>query len=49
MNIELNKKQQLGLKLAVDRFNRGEKYTVIAGYAETARRFENCHSQIQCR
>ena len=37
MSIELNKKQQLGLKLAVDRFNRGEKYTVIAGYAGTGK------------
>lgn len=37
MSIELNKKQQLGLKLAVDRFKSGEKYTVIAGYAGTGK------------
>ena len=37
MSIELTKKQQLGLELAVDRFNRGEKYTVIAGYAGTGK------------
>lgn len=33
----LTKKQEEGLKIAVDRFNSGEKYTCIAGYAGTGK------------
>ena len=33
MSITLTKKQEEGLKLAVQRFKQGEKYTVISGYA----------------
>ena len=33
----LTKKQEEGLKIAVDRFNLGEKYTCIAGYAGTGK------------
>lgn len=33
MNIKLTKKQEEGIKIAVDRYNHHEKYTVIAGYA----------------
>ena len=29
----LNKKQEQGLKVAVDRYRNKEKYTVISGYA----------------
>lgn len=29
----LTKKQEQGLKVAVDRYRNGEKYTVISGYA----------------
>ena len=35
--MELNKKQQEGLKIAVNRHHQGEKYTVIAGYAGTGK------------
>ena len=35
--MELNKKQQEGLKIAVNRHQQGEKYTVIAGYAGTGK------------
>ena len=31
--MELNEKQKQGLELAVDRYIKKEKYTVIAGYA----------------
>ncbi len=31
--MELTRKQEEGLKIAVDRYRKGEKYTVIAGYA----------------
>ena len=31
--MELTKKQEEGLKIAVDRHRANEKYTVIAGYA----------------
>lgn len=37
MSIILTKKQELGLKIAIDRFNKGEKYTVISGYAGTGK------------
>lgn len=33
MSIILTKKQEQGLKVAVDRYLSGEKYTVISGYA----------------
>ena len=33
MTIELTKKQEEGLKIAVERFKQGQKYTVISGYA----------------
>ena len=33
MSITLTQKQEEGLKLAVQRFKQGEKYTVISGYA----------------
>ena len=29
----LSYKQELGLRIAVDRYNHNQKYTVIAGYA----------------
>ena len=35
--MELNQKQQEGLKIAVDRHHRGEKYTVISGFAGTGK------------
>lgn len=35
--MELTNKQIEGLQLAVDRYNQGEKYTVIAGYAGTGK------------
>ena len=35
--MELNKKQKQGLDIAVDRYFRGERYTVIAGYAGTGK------------
>lgn len=35
--MELTKKQQEGLKIAIDRHKAGEKYTVIAGYAGTGK------------
>ena len=35
--MELNKKQEEGLRIAVDRYNAGEKYTVIAGFAGTGK------------
>ena len=31
--MELTKKQQDGLEIALERYRAGEKYTVIAGYA----------------
>lgn len=37
MSIILTKKQEEGLKIAIDRFNKGEKYTVISGYAGTGK------------
>ena len=33
MSVILTKKQEQGLKVAVDRFLSGEKYTIISGYA----------------
>lgn len=33
MSIILTQKQEQGLRVAVDRFKRGEKYTTISGYA----------------
>ena len=33
MSIELTKRQEEGLRTAVERYNLGEKYTVISGYA----------------
>lgn len=35
--MELNKKQEEGLKIAVSRYIQGEKYTVISGYAGTGK------------
>lgn len=35
--MELTKKQEEGLKIAIDRHRAGEKYTVIAGYAGTGK------------
>lgn len=35
--MELTKKQEEGLKIAVERFHNNEKYTVIAGYAGTGK------------
>ena len=35
--MELNKKQEEGLKIAVRRYTQGEKYTVIAGFAGTGK------------
>jgi len=35
--MELNEKQKQGLQIAVDRYNQGFKYTVIAGYAGTGK------------
>ena len=35
--MELTKKQEEGLKIAVERYKRGEKYTCIAGYAGTGK------------
>lgn len=37
MSIILTKKQEEGLKIAIDRFSHGEKYTVISGYAGTGK------------
>ena len=37
MSIILTRKQEEGLKIAIDRFNKGEKYTVISGYAGTGK------------
>ena len=37
MSIELTKKQEEGLKIAVERWKNNEKYTVIAGYAGTGK------------
>lgn len=39
MSIELTKKQQEGLQIAVDRYKTGEKYTTIAGFAGTGKTF----------
>ena len=33
----LTKKQEEGLKVAVERYKAGEKYTVISGYAGTGK------------
>ena len=33
MSIELTKKQEEGLRVALERYNQGQRYTVIAGYA----------------
>ena len=33
MNMILNEKQLKGLKIAIDRYNNHEKYTVISGFA----------------
>ena len=33
----LTSKQEEGLKIAVDRFNKREKYTCISGYAGTGK------------
>ena len=35
--MELTKKQEEGLKIALDRWRQGEKYTVISGYAGTGK------------
>ena len=35
--MELNEKQKQGLKIAVDRYKRGERCTIIAGYAGTGK------------
>ena len=35
--MELTRKQEEGLKIAIDRHRAGEKYTVIAGYAGTGK------------
>ena len=35
--MELTQKQQQGLEIAIDRYNRKEKYTCIAGYAGTGK------------
>lgn len=35
--MELSKKQEEGLKIAIERFRHGDKYTVIAGYAGTGK------------
>ena len=37
MSIILTKKQEEGLKIAVQRYLNGEKYTVISGYAGTGK------------
>ena len=37
MSVTLTRKQEEGLKIAIDRFNHGEKYTVISGYAGTGK------------
>lgn len=37
MSIILTRKQEESLKIAIDRFNHGEKYTVISGYAGTGK------------
>ena len=35
--MELTQKQQQGLEIAIDRYNRKERYTCIAGYAGTGK------------
>ena len=35
--MELTKKQEEGLQIALDRYRAGEKYTVISGYAGTGK------------
>ena len=35
--MELNAKQQEGLAIALERYNKGERYTVISGYAGTGK------------
>lgn len=35
--MELTRKQEQGLKIAIDRYNNGEAYTVISGYAGTGK------------
>lgn len=37
MAVVLTEKQSLGLDIAVERYNQGEKYTVISGYAGTGK------------
>ena len=37
MAVVLTKKQSIGLDIAVERYNQGEKYTVISGYAGTGK------------
>lgn len=37
--MELTKKQQEGLKIALERYKNGEKYTVISGYAGSGKSF----------
>ncbi len=35
--MELTRKQEEGLKITLDRWRNGEKYTVIAGFAGTGK------------
>ena len=35
--MQLTKKQEEGLKIAVDRFLNNERYTIISGYAGTGK------------
>ena len=35
--MELTRKQEEGLRIAIDRYNHNEPYTVIAGYAGTGK------------
>ena len=35
--MELTRKQEEGLKIAIERYNKNEKYTVISGYAGTGK------------
>lgn len=39
--MELTEKQKQGLAIAVDRYKRGEKATVIAGYARNRQKYFN--------
>lgn len=36
-NIQLTKKQEEGLKIAIERYKNGEKYTCISGFAGTGK------------